>query len=275
MKFALLTTFTLLFSSVIAAPPASSPDTSLFVRDASPLENTSPLEKRKGGGGGRGGGGGSSSSGGGSRGSGSGGGSSRPLSSYSFSPQSSTGGRTISGSGTRPAYGNRYAGGAAVPYTAGSRSPTRRVAPFALPIAGLAIFPGLWLYGSLYAYPYYGYPYYWNENGQNRTSNVTCLCQRYQVCGCDPTDNQTLLRQQIAGGNMDGVPVNSSTVRTVKFDNGTTASYINGSLANGTTAPGGTEPSSESGISAGVELVMGYGGYWLMVAAVLGSVYMV
>ena len=266
MKFTIFTTFALLASSIVAAPPVEYPETSLAIRAASALEAFVPLEKRKGGGGGRGGGGG-----GGGRGSG---GSSRPISSYSFSPQSATGGRTISGSGARPAYGNRYAGGAAVPYKAGGRSPTRGVAPYAFGFAGLAIFPGLWLYGSLYAYPY-GYGYHYLRDGENRTSNVTCLCQRYQVCGCDPQENNTLLREQIANGSADGTPVNSSTVRTVEYANGTTMSYINGSLPNGTTAPGGTEPSNEQQISAGVQLAMSYLGYWVMVAAVLASVYMV
>ena len=103
---------------------------------------------------------------------------------------------------------------------------------------------------------------------------MTCLCQRYQVCGCDPDDNSTLLQQQIANGVPNGVPVNSSTVRTVDYANGTTTTYINGSLPNGTTAPGGTDPSDESQIGAGVQLAMSYAGYWLMVVTVLMSVYM-
>jgi hypothetical protein len=164
-------------------------------------------------------------------------------------------------------------GGATVPYTAGGRSPGRSIAPYAFPLAGFAVFPGLWLYGSAFAYPYH-YPYYWNEGGRNRTSNVTCLCQRYQVCGCDPDDNQTALAQMVTDGKDSGAPVNSSTVRTVQWENGTTATYINGSLENGTTAPGGTDPSDESQISAAVQHFMGYAGYWLMVVTVAWGVYM-
>lgn len=249
---------TLLFSVIVLSAPSST------TPNSSPLDIFSPLTKRKGGGG-RGGGRGSG---------GSGGGSSRPISSYSFSPQSATGGRTIGGSGPPPAYGSRYTGGAIVPYTAGARTPSRRISPFAFPLIGFAVFPGLWLYGSAYAYPYpIGYNYY--LNGQNRTSNVTCLCQRFQVCGCDPDDNSTFLRQQVANGVVDGAPVNSSTVRTVRYDNGTEMTYINGSLANGTTAPGGSEPSNESQISAATQLVMGYAGYWLMVVTVIAGVMMV
>ncbi|EXJ79573.1 hypothetical protein A1O3_07852 [Capronia epimyces CBS 606.96] len=273
MKLFLLTAL-LYLTSLVAAVPPSSHLAEVLVRDVSPHEQYNTLERRKGGGGGKGGGSGSSgSSGSGGRTSGSGGSSgSRPASSYSFSPSSNVGGRTRDGSGTPKTYGNRYAGGAVVPYTAGGRSPTRGIAPYALPIAGLAFFPGLWLYGSLWAYPYPMY-YQWNHDGQNRTSNVTCLCQQYQVCGCDPTDNSTFLDQVVSNGT--GQPVNSSIVRTIDYGNGTAATYINGSLANGTTASGGTDPSNESEISAGVRLAIDYGGYWLMVAIVSTGICMV
>lgn len=107
--------------------------------DPADLHSPMALEKRKGGGGG--GRGGGSSSGGGSSGGRSGSGSSgRPISSYSFSPQSNIGGKTIGGSGPPPAYpGGRYAGGATVPYTAGGRSPSRGIAPYAFPLVGFAV----------------------------------------------------------------------------------------------------------------------------------------
>ena len=63
-------------------------------------------------------------------------------------------------------------------------------------------------------------------------------------------------------------------VKTVEYDNGTIATYINGSLENGTTAPGGTEPSDESQISAAVQHFMSYAGYWLMVSTVCWGVWM-
>ncbi|OAL34313.1 hypothetical protein AYO20_06366 [Fonsecaea nubica] len=273
MKF--LLRITLLFSviSLIASAPPSSPSTDLSVREvSSPLDLFNHLEKRKGGGGGKGGGGssgssGSSSSGGSSSGGRSSGGSStRPNGQpYSFSSASNAGGRTRDGSGTPKAYGNRYAGGAVVPYTAGRRSPSLGVAPFFIGAGALAFFPGLWLYGSVWAYPY-GIPYYWlDHEGRNRTSNVTCLCQQYQVCGCDPDNNSTFLTQVVTNGSSTPVaPVNTSTVRTVSFDNGTTATYINGSLANGTTADGGTDPSDESQVSAAVRAVVELSGYWVM-----------
>ncbi|KAK5047953.1 hypothetical protein LTR84_006143 [Exophiala bonariae] len=259
MKFSLslLTVTVYLTSLIAAAPPSSSPHTDLSTRDASPLESYNALEKRKGGGGGRGG------SGGGSGGGGRGG--------YSYSGSSMAGGRTISGSGTPKAYGNRYTGGAVVPYTAGASSPTRGIAPYALGVGALAFFPGLWLYSSVYAYPY-GYPYHWYYNGQNHTSNVTCLCQRYQVCGCDPTDNSTFLDEVILNGTAQ--PVNSTNVRTVDFGNGSVSTFINGSLENGTTADGGTDPSNDEQASPAVKVMIDFGGYWIMVATVVTGMWM-
>jgi hypothetical protein len=158
--------------------------------------------------------------------------------------------------------------GATVPYTAGGRSPTRGIAPYAIG-AGFFIFPGLWLYG-VYAYPYalrYNHTY---PNGTTIPANVTCLCQRYQVCGCDPTDNSTFVNQVINNGTNE--PVNTSTVLYTTFPNGTQAAYINGSLPNGTTASGGTDPSNADEISAGVKIAQIYGGYAVMAAAVVGTV---
>lgn len=160
-----------------------------------------------------------------------------------------------------------------MPYTAGSRSPTRGFAPFLLPVTALAFFPALWLY-PVYAYPYGGYGgYHWlGDDGRNRTANVTCLCQQYSVCGCDPgQDNETVLVQQLTDGRGSGAPVNTSQVRIVDFGDGNTTAYINGTLDNGTTASGGTEPSNESQISAAVQLMASYGGYWM--AALVASLF--
>lgn len=109
------------------------------------------LERRKGGGG-RGGG---SSSGGSSGGGRSSGGSSG--SSGRTSTSSSAGGSTRSGSGAPRAYGGGYyGGGAAVPYSAGSRTPKGLIAaPLLLGAGALAIMPGLWLYSV--------YPYHFNN----------------------------------------------------------------------------------------------------------------
>lgn len=226
------------------------------------------LSKRKGGGGGRSSGGSSSSgsSSGGSRSGGVGGGRT-----YSYSSSSNAGGRTRSGSGAPPAYGGYYAGGAKVPYTAGARSP-RGVAPFLLPITALAFFPGIWLYGSLHAYPY-GSPYHYrNQTGFNQTVDITCVCQQYSVCGCDDDGNTTFVQQVI--GNGTDRPRNSSEVVILPpLANGTQRAYINGTLPNGTTAAGGEDPSSDEEIiaSGAVRMVANYGGYWIMLMTVLGT----
>jgi len=95
---------------------------------------------------------------------------------------------------------------------------------------------------------------------------VTCLCQEYSVCGCDPgQDNETILVQQLTDGKGSGAPVNTTQVKVVDFGDGNTTAYINGTLDNGTTASGGTEPSSEDQISAAVQLLANYGGYWMAV----------
>lgn len=248
---------TSLFCLITLASALSIPD----------LPGFNSLEKRKGGGHGGGG------SGGGGRGSSSsGGGGGRSTSSYSFSPKSNLGGRTRDGSGTPTSYENRYAGGAVVPYTSGQTHGS--VAPVLLPASVLLFFPALWLF-PVFAYPYTAYPgYTWlDAQGRNRTANVTCLCQQYSVCGCESPDaaNATALRalaRQLTNGTGTGAPVNSTLVRVVDFSKDNTTAYINGTLDNGTTAAGGTDPSNEGQINAATRLVLHYAGYWLMATVV-------
>lgn len=272
----LITSLLYLTTFASALPPQTNRDTHnvISIPDASTFDpalsnqlEKNQLEKRRGGGGGRGGGSSGGSSSGGRT--GSSGGGRVPTSDNSFSSSSNLGGRTRDGSGSPPSYGGRYVGGAAVPYTAGARR--GGIAPFLLPIGALAIFPALWLF-PVYAYPYNGYyGYNWrDENGRNRTANVTCLCQEYSVCGCeDPSDsNKTALAQQLTNGTGTGAPVNTTTVRLVDYGNGNTTAYINGTLENGTTAPGGTDPSNEDELNGAARLMQNYGGYWLMIAVV-------
>lgn len=207
------------------------------------------LERRKGGGGRGGGSSGGSSSGGGR--SSSGGSSSRT------SGSSSTGGSTSAGSGPSRSYGRGgyYGGGAAVPYKAGGRTPKGLVAGAIIaPVAILAIMPGLWLY-SVYPY-YYNNPYRFynrsanatNNNGQptkrqnsqgaNETLPVVCLCQEYSVCGCDENTDSSYLDSIIGDGSY--AALNKSLV-TVSQVNNTRTLVLNGSLPNGTTAPGGQD----------------------------------
>lgn len=200
-------------------------------------EDLYQLYKRKGGGG-RGGGSSGGSSGGRSSGS-------SGSSSSGTSRSSNAGGTSSSGSGARPSYGGGrfYGGGATVPYTAGKRSPAG-IYPFILPITALAFFPGLWLY-SVYAYDYPNDFTFTNmslanssfPNGVNQTRPVQCLCQMYDVCGCDENDDSTYINSIIGNGSY--AALNKTLVTVADANNtGTQTIFINGTLPNGTTAAG-------------------------------------
>lgn len=223
------------------------------------------LERRKGGGGRGGGssGGGSSSSGGGSSSSGGGSSSSGGRGSNSggsgrTSTTSNTGGSTSTGSGPSRSFGGGryYGGGATVPYSAGKRTP-KGLSPGLLlaPAAILLIMPGLWLY-SVYPY-HYSNPYrFYNQSatnddddnnrkrslwtrqtqGRNETLPVMCLCEEFRVCGCDENDDQQYLDDLVGNGSY--AALNKSLI-TVSDVNGTKTLVLNGTLPNGTTAPGG------------------------------------
>ena len=231
------------------------------------------LEKRKGGGG-RGGGSSSSSSGGGSGGRSGGGAAGRT------SPSSNAGGSTRAGTGPPRAFGGGgyYGGGASIPYKSGDKTPGRGLAP-GLPIGGvavLAIMPGLWLY-SVYPY-YYHNPYrFYNESavndtnsnenkraiGANQTLPVVCLCQEYSVCGCEENDDQQYIKDLVGNGSYAAL---NKTLVTVSDVNGMQTLVLNGSLPNGTTAPGGSDEDD----SAAISLTAGkYAGYWVMGLVVL------
>ncbi|EAS28982.3 uncharacterized protein CIMG_07728 [Coccidioides immitis RS] len=222
----------------------------------------------RGGGGGRSGGGSGGRSGGGGRGGSPGGrgGASSPGS----RPSSNAGGTSPGGSGSPRSYGggNNYAGGAEVPYTAGRRSPTGLL-PFFLPVALLAFFPGLWLFGA------YAYQSNHDFNWRNRTSGmdenipIICLCQQYSVCGCDDNNNSTYIQSILNDTDQNGLPRNSSIVKTVEV-NGTTRIYINGTLPNGTTAPSGESTNMAPGLM--LPHLLKLSGYWSMVAIVLATV---
>jgi len=211
------------------------------------------LERRKGGGG-RGGG---SSGGGGSR-----------------SGSSSTGGGSSrSGSGPTRSFGRNggfYGGGAAAPYSAGSRTPKGLVAGVLIaPIAIVALMPGLWLY-SVYPY-HFNNPYRFNNqsmvnetnpNGVNQTLPVTCLCQEDALCGCEQNDDQSYINDLVGNGSY---PALNKSLVTVSSVNGTDTLVLNGSLPEGTTAPGG----------AAASLALGkYTGYWVMGLVVVYGAFM-
>lgn len=207
------------------------------------------------------------------------------------SSSSNTGGSTKTGSGVTPNYGGGryYGGGATTPYTAGARSP---LGILAVPLAfsALAFYPGIWLYGA-YAYPY-SHPYtFYNRTATNHTNtttttrdlhfdieirqdtgvtetkNVTCLCAMYAECGCDDNGNTTFLNSLIGDGTYANLNLSLVNVADI---NGTSTIVLNGTLPNGTTASGGTENASGA-----VRAVIDMSGYWVMIALVGATVYLV
>ncbi|KAL2864879.1 uncharacterized protein BJX67DRAFT_383297 [Aspergillus lucknowensis] len=252
MKFAFATAITLFLSSTVTSLNIPTSELSLRHGDLIPIHEAADLEKRDlekrrgGGGGGRGGGGGSGGGGGGRGGSS---GSSRPGS---------------TGSKPSPTYGRGgafYSGGSTTPYRAGSRSP-RGLAPFFLPAAALAFFPGVWLYGA-YVYPYpHNYNYVNDTSLRNESIPVTCLCERYVECGCEDNNNSTYYESLFNGTQ----PKNTSIVRVTDV-NGTQTIAINGTLPNGTLAA-----ASDDSAATAVDL-MHASGYWVMAVVAAGAVY--
>ncbi|KAF1851586.1 uncharacterized protein K460DRAFT_401601 [Cucurbitaria berberidis CBS 394.84] len=266
------TLFALATQAISATSIPRANDVLIAVEQPRSVDVVSPdhtLEKRKGGGG-RGGG----SSGGGRSGSSSGGSSRTGSSSLS-------GGSTRAGSGPSRAFGGGryYGGGAAVPYSAGSRTPKGLIAGALIaPIAILAIMPGIWLYN---VYPYnYNNPYRFRnqsavanrtlstrETGANETLPVKCLCQEFSVCGCDENEDQQYLTDLVGNGSYAAL---NKTLITVSDIDGIKTLVLNGTLPNGTTAPGGADDDE----GAAVHLALGkYTGYWAMGLIVLYGVF--
>jgi hypothetical protein len=148
----------------------------------------------------------------------------------------------------------------------------------------MAIMPGLWMY-SVYPY-HYDSPYrFFNRTGNstiaytnhkrgltsvqlrqdsstgaNETLPVVCLCQEFNVCGCDENSDQAYVRDLVGDGDYN--MLNKSLV-TVSDVNGTRTLVLNGTLPNGTTAPGGMD-------AAAAALPVGkHAGYWAMRFAVV------
>jgi hypothetical protein len=190
---------------------------------------------------------------------------------------SNSGGKTTTGSGPSRGYGGGayYGGGATTPYRSGGRSPIG-ITPFI--VAPLLIFPGLWLY-SAYAYPYSHNYNFHNRTNPNNTDNtnttlpVLCLCEEYSVCGCDDNNNSTFLDSIVGNGSYQGLNKTLATVASVKNETtgkNVTTLVLNGTLPNGTTAPGGTDSATASWAARNA-VVEGMG-WWVMTAVVLVTV---
>jgi len=89
----------------------------------------------------------------------------------------------------------------------------------------------------------------------------------YSECGCDDNGNSTFLDELIGDGSYNNL---NKTLVTVADNNSVSTIYINGTLPNGTTSSGGTEDAS-----AAVRAVMESAGYWVMIAIVGCTVWLV
>ncbi|KAI5817373.1 hypothetical protein BZA77DRAFT_245351 [Pyronema omphalodes] len=233
----------------------SLPNTDTIPLDYSEFEQEDKILERRRGGGGRGGGGGSRSGSGrnggvGGVGVGGGvgrGGQTQRTSSNKFSKgqnygsktnsasNSNVGGSTSAGSGSPRSFGSYYGGGAVVPYSAGRRS-NSGIVPVVLAGAALGAISGLLIAGA-FAYPFTRqYNFHNDTSGRNERLPVTCICEKYQVCGCDETGDEKFLNQMYNQAS-DTDP----WVSKVADLNGRRTLILNGTLMNGTTAPGGSD----------------------------------
>lgn len=89
----------------------------------------------------------------------------------------------------------------------------------------------------------------------------------YAVCGCDDNGNTTFLDTIIGDGTYSAL---NQTLVDVADINGTSTIVLNGTLPNGTTASGGTEDAYSAAIKLGQ-----LHGYWVMVAIVAATCYMI
>lgn len=114
----------------------------------------------------------------------------------------------------------------------------------------------------MHAYPY-SYPHRYRKDS-NDTIPVLCLCQEDSVCGCDEnnsTDFTEALYQNATGEGDD-----KYRIAKITDVNGTRTLVVNGTLADGTTAPGGTDSMGGwSRTSVGNKWV----GWWPMVVLVV------
>jgi len=273
MRLSQLWTFFLATSTITAASLKEESASHVLSAGTQRSEILSPdhvLERRKGGGGKGGGGGG----GGGGK-SGGGGGTGRT------SPSSNSGGSTRQGSGPTRSYGGGgyYGGGASTPYKSGGKTPNGLFPGVLIgSAAALVIFPGIWLYS---AYPYYySHPYHFynssfqnaTQQGLNETLPVVCLCEENSVCGCDENNDQSYLNDLVGNGSYAALNKTLVTVSEVN-DTLTRALVLNGTLPNGTTAPGGTDDDESAAARLASALPFGrFTGYYAMGAIALYAV---
>ncbi len=105
---------------------------------------------------------------------------------------------------------------------------------------------------------------------------MQCLCEQYSACGCDDNDNSTFLDSLV--GNGSAADMNSSLVQIAPV-NGTKTLILNGTLPNDTTGDGVQTDSGSgnaiSGASGFKQALLENSGYWLMVATVGSTVWLI
>ena len=106
-----------------------------------------------------------------------------------------------------------------------------------------------------------------STTGLEETKPVTCLCAMYAECGCDDNGNTTFLDSIIGDGTYSNLNLSLVNVADI---NGTSTIVLNGTLPNGTTAAGGTDDASGA-----ARTLIEASGYWVMIALVGMTVFMV
>lgn len=93
---------------------------------------------------------------------------------------------------------------------------------------------------------------------------MLCLCQEYSVCGCDENNSTDFTQALYENATKSGD--DQYRIAKVADVDGTRTLVVNGTLANGTTAPGGADSMGGWSRTEGVNKWIGW---WPMVLAVV------
>ena len=180
-------------------------------------------------------------------------------------PGSTVGGSSPGGSGPPRGYGGGgfYGGGSAVPFVAGAAA--GGLAGYAIAHSSLGFWPGHW-YGNAYLYDYKDSVTFHNATtNKDETLPVTCGCSESAECSCG--NNVQTAKELLGNGTYSAL--NKSLIDVGTYKNRKTI-LINGTLPDGTTAPGGSDDSSTGSATSLVSAA----GVWPVVACVLATVFL-